>query len=81
MANLAQANMLPAGMDKLQKPRYRASVACGACRERRTRCVVLPGESECTQCRNIGCACIIKYDDERRKYVTPLHGVPGHQLT
>ena len=27
------------------------------------------GESECAQCRRTGAACIIKDDDERRRYV------------
>lgn len=67
-----QANMLPpaqsaAASGKPQKPRHRASVACESCRDRRTRCVVLAGQTQCTQCKGIGKQCVIRYDDERRK--------------
>jgi hypothetical protein len=31
------------------------------------KCVVPPGESECTQCKRSGIECIIKNDDERRR--------------
>lgn len=63
---LQQANMLNI-KNKPEKPRHRASVACAACRERRTRCVVPVGEDNCTQCRDAGQDCVIKHDDERRK--------------
>src|ERR1700744_3118429 len=52
---------------KRQKSRHRASVACATCRERRIRCVVPQGETECVQCRRAGTECIIKNDDERRR--------------
>lgn len=50
-----------------QQIRHRASVACATCRERRIRCVVPKGASECTQCKRAGTDCIIKNDDERRR--------------
>lgn len=50
-----------------QQIRHRASIACASCRERRIRCVVGEGESECAQCRRTGATCIIKDDDERRR--------------
>ncbi|KAK5048536.1 hypothetical protein LTR84_005627 [Exophiala bonariae] len=67
-----QANMLPpanssASSGKPQRPRHRASVACASCRDRRTRCVVLAGQTQCTQCDGLGRQCVITYDDERRK--------------
>lgn len=49
--------------------RHRASVACASCRDRRIRCVVPQGQAECNQCRRTGTECIIKNDDERRRYV------------
>lgn len=52
-----------------QQVRHRASVACASCRERRIRCVVPEGQAECTQCSRTGISCIIKNDDERRRYV------------
>ncbi|KAF2841011.1 hypothetical protein M501DRAFT_930351 [Patellaria atrata CBS 101060] len=52
---------------KRQKSRHRASVACASCRDRRIRCVVPPGETECTQCKRSGVQCVIKNDDERRR--------------
>ncbi|KAF2737727.1 hypothetical protein EJ04DRAFT_550446 [Polyplosphaeria fusca] len=55
---------------KPQKPRHRASVACASCRDRRIRCVVPPGEKECTQCKRSGVECIIKNDDERRRPIS-----------
>lgn len=61
-----QENMLNI-KDKTPKPRHRASVACCACRERRTRCVVPPGQSQCTACEAVGQPCLIRNDDERRK--------------
>lgn len=76
-----QANLLTtddnATSDKPQKPRHRASVACTSCREKRTRCVILAGESECTQCKSNGRTCVVNNDDERRKpsskaYMTSL---------
>ena len=45
---------------KRQKSRHRASVACATCRERRIRCVVPPGDNECSQCKRSGTECIIK---------------------
>jgi hypothetical protein len=53
--------------NEASKPRHRASVACTACRERRTRCVVPAGQSSCTQCDEAGQECVIKNDDQRRK--------------
>lgn len=50
--------------------RHRASIACASCRERRIRCVVPDGSTECTQCKRSGTECIIKNDDERRRYVS-----------
>lgn len=55
---------------KRQKSRHRASVACATCRERRIRCVVPPGESECAQCKRAGTDCVIKNDDERRRPIS-----------
>ncbi|KAF2404514.1 hypothetical protein EJ06DRAFT_207395 [Trichodelitschia bisporula] len=55
---------------KRQKSRHRASVACASCRDRRIRCVVPPGETECTQCKRSGIECIIKNDDERRRPIS-----------
>lgn len=52
---------------KAQQVRHRASVACAACRDRRIRCVVPQGQSECNQCRRTATECIIKNDDERRR--------------
>lgn len=52
-----------------QQVRHRASVACASCRDRRIRCVVPKGESECVQCQKAGNECVIKNDDERRRYV------------
>jgi hypothetical protein len=54
--------------EKSSKPRHRASVACASCRDRRIRCVVPPGDKECTQCKRSGVDCVIKNDDERRRY-------------
>lgn len=54
---------------KNQQVRHRASVACASCRDRRIRCVVPKGESECVQCKKAGNECVIKNDDERRRYV------------
>ncbi|KAH6615763.1 hypothetical protein B0J18DRAFT_289769 [Chaetomium sp. MPI-SDFR-AT-0129] len=56
-----------------QQIRHRASVACASCRERRIRCVVSEGESECTQCRRTGATCIIKDDDERRRPISKAY--------
>ncbi|KAF2875894.1 hypothetical protein BDV95DRAFT_591316 [Massariosphaeria phaeospora] len=55
---------------KPQRKRYRASVACATCRDRRIRCVVPQGEKECTQCKRSGVKCIIKNDDERRRPIS-----------
>ena len=55
---------------KRQKSRHRASVACATCRERRIRCVVPSGESECAQCKRNGTECVIKNDDERRRPIS-----------
>ncbi|KAF2677369.1 hypothetical protein K458DRAFT_481428 [Lentithecium fluviatile CBS 122367] len=63
----------PSGSQQPQKPtksRHRASVACATCRDRRIRCVVPPGEKECTQCKRSGVECVIKNDDERRKPIS-----------
>ncbi|KAF9889982.1 hypothetical protein FE257_006662 [Aspergillus nanangensis] len=59
--------------DSSKKLRHRASVACSACRDRRTRCVVPDGESSCTQCRDTGQECVIKHDDQRRKPVSKAY--------
>ncbi|KAI9371749.1 fungal-specific transcription factor domain-containing protein [Aspergillus egyptiacus] len=61
------------GSETASKPRHRASVACVACRERRTRCVVNPGQGACTQCLEAGHECIIKNDDQRRKPVSKAY--------
>lgn len=63
--------------EKKEKPRHRASVACTSCREKRTRCVIPPGDTICTQCISNGRECVINHDDERRKpsskaYMTSL---------
>ncbi|KAF2465280.1 uncharacterized protein BDR25DRAFT_239858 [Lindgomyces ingoldianus] len=55
---------------KPQKSRHRASVACASCRDRRIRCVVPPGQKECTQCKRSGVECVIKNDDERRRPIS-----------
>ncbi|KAL3486873.1 fungal-specific transcription factor domain-containing protein [Aspergillus germanicus] len=59
--------------NEASKPRHRASVACTACRERRTRCVVPAGQSSCTQCNEAGQECVIKNDDQRRKPVSKAY--------
>ncbi|KAL3444195.1 fungal-specific transcription factor domain-containing protein [Aspergillus insuetus] len=59
--------------NEASKPRHRASVACTACRERRTRCVVPAGQSSCTQCDEAGQECVIKNDDQRRKPVSKAY--------
>lgn len=59
-----------------QQVRHRASVACASCRDRRIRCVVPKGESECTQCKRTGTECVIKNDDERRRYDTTVSNLP-----
>ncbi|KAF1846269.1 uncharacterized protein K460DRAFT_339333 [Cucurbitaria berberidis CBS 394.84] len=56
--------------EKSSKPRHRASVACASCRDRRIRCVVPPGEKDCTQCKRSGVDCVIKNDDERRRPIS-----------
>ncbi|KAK3313132.1 fungal-specific transcription factor domain-containing protein [Apodospora peruviana] len=56
-----------------QQVRHRASVACASCRERRIRCVVPEGSSECTQCKRSGAECIIKNDDERRRPISKAY--------
>ncbi|KPI41135.1 putative transcriptional regulatory protein [Cyphellophora attinorum] len=63
--------------EKREKPRHRASVACTSCREKRTRCVIPPGEEACTQCKLNNRECVVNHDDERRKpsskaYMTSL---------
>ncbi|KAF2186726.1 hypothetical protein K469DRAFT_630689 [Zopfia rhizophila CBS 207.26] len=60
----------PQNPQKSQKSRHRASVACASCRDRRIRCVVPPGDKECTQCKRSGVECIIKNDDERRRPIS-----------
>jgi hypothetical protein len=71
----SQENVAPKGQSvrqsAKQQVRHRASVACASCRDRRIRCVVPKGESECTQCKRNGQECVIKNDDERRRYVLP----------
>ncbi|CAK7236305.1 hypothetical protein SCUCBS95973_009561 [Sporothrix curviconia] len=56
-----------------QQVRHRASVACASCRDRRIRCVVPKGESECTQCKRAGTECVIKNDDERRRPISKAY--------
>ncbi|KAI8629790.1 fungal-specific transcription factor domain-containing protein [Xylariaceae sp. FL1651] len=56
-----------------QQVRHRASVACASCRDRRIRCVVPKGESECTQCQRSGAECVIKNDDERRRPISKAY--------
>ncbi|KAK4124498.1 hypothetical protein N657DRAFT_680477 [Parathielavia appendiculata] len=56
-----------------QQIRHRASIACASCRERRIRCVVGEGESECAQCKRTGAPCIIKDDDERRRPISKAY--------
>ncbi|KAL2117595.1 hypothetical protein VTJ04DRAFT_7255 [Mycothermus thermophilus] len=58
---------------KPQQIRHRASIACASCRERRIRCVVPEGETECSQCRRTGSTCIIKDDDERRRPISKAY--------
>lgn len=67
--NVSPRNNLTRQGSAKQQVRHRASVACAACRERRIRCVVPKGDRECTQCKRTGTECIIKNDDERRRYV------------
>ncbi|KAL6230332.1 fungal-specific transcription factor domain-containing protein [Aspergillus navahoensis] len=62
-----QSDSSGSGNETSAKPRHRASVACVACRERRTRCVLRPRQTACTQCQETGQECIIKNDDQRRK--------------
>ncbi|KAF1982586.1 hypothetical protein K402DRAFT_424510 [Aulographum hederae CBS 113979] len=67
----AQQNTnLNTSSSKKQKSRHRASVACASCRDRRIRCVVPPGQAECTQCKRSGVQCVIKNDDERRRPIS-----------
>lgn len=66
--NVSPRNGQPPKQSK-QNVRHRASVACASCRERRIRCVVPQGQAECNQCRRAGTECVIKNDDERRRYV------------
>ncbi|KAF7563241.1 hypothetical protein G7046_g861 [Stylonectria norvegica] len=54
---------------KQQQVRHRASVACASCRDRRIRCVVPKNQTSCTACQRTGAECVIKNDDERRRYV------------
>ncbi|RDW65643.1 uncharacterized protein DSM5745_09382 [Aspergillus mulundensis] len=68
-----QSDSSGSGNETSSKPRHRASVACVACRERRTRCVVQAGETSCTQCQESGQECIIKNDDQRRKPVSKAY--------
>ncbi|KAL4985913.1 fungal-specific transcription factor domain-containing protein [Aspergillus falconensis] len=68
-----QSDSSGSGNETSSKPRHRASVACVACRERRTRCVVQHGETACTQCQETGQECIIKNDDQRRKPVSKAY--------
>ncbi|KAL4999909.1 fungal-specific transcription factor domain-containing protein [Aspergillus recurvatus] len=68
-----QSDSSGSGNETSSKPRHRASVACVACRERRTRCVVQPGETACTQCQETEQECVIKNDDQRRKPVSKAY--------
>ncbi|KAJ3579604.1 hypothetical protein NPX13_g969 [Xylaria arbuscula] len=56
-----------------QQIRHRASVACYSCRDRRIRCVVPKGASECMQCKRSGTECVIKMDDERRRPISKAY--------
>ncbi|KAL2024939.1 hypothetical protein VTK56DRAFT_3638 [Thermocarpiscus australiensis] len=56
-----------------QQVRHRASIACASCRERRIRCVVAEGETECAQCKRTGATCVIKDDDERRRPISKAY--------
>ncbi|KAI0512942.1 fungal-specific transcription factor domain-containing protein [Xylaria bambusicola] len=56
-----------------QHIRHRASVACYSCRDRRIRCVVPKGASECTQCKRSGTECVIRMDDERRRPISKAY--------
>lgn len=58
----------PARQPSKQQVRHRASVACASCRDRRIRCVVPKDQTTCTACQKTGAECIIKNDDERRRY-------------
>lgn len=70
---ITQENVSPRGQtvrsssNSKNQVRHRASVACASCRDRRIRCVVPQGQSECNQCRRAGTECVIKNDDERRR--------------
>lgn len=64
-ADYHSANQQPA-----KRPRHRASIACASCRDRRIRCVVRPGDTECFNCKRTGAECIIRNDDERRKPIS-----------
>ncbi|KAL2163351.1 hypothetical protein VTH06DRAFT_5408 [Thermothelomyces fergusii] len=69
------ASPAPSSRSSSTKPhiRHRASIACASCRERRIRCVVSEGETECTQCKRTGSTCIIKDDDERRRPISKAY--------
>ena len=62
----------PARQTTKQQVRHRASVACASCRDRRIRCVVPKNQNECIACAKSGAECIIKNDDERRRYAPRL---------
>ncbi|KAI0160650.1 fungal-specific transcription factor domain-containing protein [Xylariaceae sp. FL1272] len=70
--NVSQRATAPRRSSK-QQTRHRASVACASCRDRRIRCVVPKGQSECTQCRRSGTECVIKNDDERRRPISKAY--------
>jgi hypothetical protein len=53
------------------KKRAHASIACAACRTRRTKCIVGPGQSSCDRCLRRGQRCVIRDDDQRRKCECP----------
>ncbi|KAJ5697829.1 hypothetical protein N7488_011513 [Penicillium malachiteum] len=65
--------IMESSTDKTSKRRHRASVACVACRERRTRCVVQNGETSCSSCLELKQECVIKNDDQRRKPVSKAY--------
>ncbi|KAG9235559.1 fungal-specific transcription factor domain-containing protein [Amylocarpus encephaloides] len=73
-ANLnASGSNTGSGSSKPAVQRHRASIACASCRDRRIRCVVPPGENECTQCKRSKTECVIKNDDERRRPISKAY--------
>lgn len=81
----ASSDELLVEKESSKKRRYRASIACTSCRDRRIRvcplhctqvrlltdvqCVVPAGRRVCTQCERSSTSCIIKDDDERRRSI------------